>query len=201
MALVTVMGMIAMVFAGSMSYADAFSSFGSTPVILTFGMVIIIDAIIDCGVITEFEHVLRKMTKHGEKLFLVLILISAGIISMFANNTALVAMFMPFIASVAKSSKGTIQKKHIYLPLSIGGLVGGTGSLAGSTAPLLASEVLDITEQKPFSFFTTAPIALSVLIVVALCYWFFLYDLQRKWFDFPEVENTDKLTFSRPPRL
>ena len=188
-ALVTVLGMLAMVFGGATSFKDAFSCFGSTPVILTFGMVIIIDAIIDSGMVTEFEHVLNRLTKHGEKLFLVMILISGGLISMFANNTALVAMFMPFIASVASSSKGKIQKKHIYMPLAIGGLIGGTGSLAGSTAPLLASEVLELTGQQPFSFFTTAPFALIILAAVALSYWLFLYKLQVRWFDFPEVSH------------
>ena len=51
----------------------------------------------------------------------------------------------------------------------MGRLIGGTGSLAGSTAPLLANEVLEITRQKQFSFFTTAPISLTILAVVALC--------------------------------
>jgi di/tricarboxylate transporter len=185
-----------MVFAGSGSFKDAFSNFGSTPAMLVFGMVIIIDAIIDSGVITEFEYVLMKMTRHGEKTFLVLILLSAGVISVFSNNTALVAMFMPFIASVAETTHGRIQKKHIYLPLAVGGLIGGTGSLAGSTAPLLASEVLKITGQKQFAFFTTAPVAMTILLVVALCYWLFLYDLQVKWFDFPETGNEKP---ERPP--
>ena len=195
-ALVTVLGMLAMVFAGSVSFKDAFSNFGSTPAMLVFGMVIIIDAIIDSGVITEFENVLMKMTRHGEKTFLILILLSAGVISVFSNNTALVAMFMPFIASVAETTHGRIQKKHIYLPLAVGGLIGGTGSLAGSTAPLLASEVLKITGQKQFAFFTTAPVAMTILLVVALCYWLFLYDLQVKWFDFPETGNEKP---ERPP--
>ena len=195
-ALVTVLGMLAMVFAGSVSFKDAFSNFGSTPAMLVFGMVIIIDAIIDSGVITEFENVLMKMTRHGEKTFLILILLSAGVISVFSNNTALVAMFMPFIASVAETTHGRIQKKHIYLPLAVGGLIGGTGSLAGSTAPLLASEVLKITGQKQFAFFTTAPVAMTILLVVALCYWLFLYDLQVKWFDFPETANEKP---ERPP--
>ena len=191
-ALVTVMGMLAMVFAGSVSFSEAFANFGSTPVVLTFGMVIIINAILNSGMITEFEHVLKKMTKHGEKLFCVLILLSAGFISMFSNNTALVAMFMPFIASLAQSSRGTIFKKHLYLPLAIGGLIGGTGSLAGSTAPLLASQVLEITGQPGFSFFTTAPVALAILFVIAAAYWLFLYDLQVRWFDFPEVGSSEE---------
>ena len=96
---------------------------------------------------------------------------------------------MPFIASTARSSDGKIKKKHIYLPLAMGGLIGGTGSLAGSTAPLLANEVLEITGQKQFSFFTTAPVSLSILAVVAICYWLFLYDLSVKWLDFEEVAD------------
>ena len=160
--------------------------------LLTFGMIIIINAIIDSGAIVQFEHVLRRMTRRGEKLFLVLVFLSAGIISMFTNNSALVAMFMPFIASTARSSGGKIKKKHLYLPLAMGGLIGGTGSLAGSTAPLLANEVLEITGQRQFSFFTTAPVSLSILAVVALCYWFFLYDLSVKWLDFEEVADDGK---------
>ena len=185
-ALVTTLGALALIFSGAVSSAEAFSNFGSAPVLLTFGMVILIDAIIESGLITEYEHILQRLSRKNEKNFLVLIFLSAGVISMFTNNTALVAMFMPFITTAAKASGGRIRRKHIYLPLAMGGLIGGTGSLAGSTAPLLANEVLEITGQETFHFFTTAPVCLSILFVVALCYWFFLYDLSVKWFDFEE---------------
>ena len=56
--LVTVLGMLAMVFSGATTSRTAFSNFGSTPVLLTFGMIIIINAIIDSGAIVQFEHVL-----------------------------------------------------------------------------------------------------------------------------------------------
>lgn len=191
-ALVTMFGMLALVFTGVLSSGEAFANFGSTPVLLTFGMIIIISAIIESGAIVQFEHVLQHMTRGGEKLFLVLVFLSAGVISMFTNNSALVAMFMPFIASTARSSGGKIRKKHLYLPLAMGGLIGGTGSLAGSTAPLLANEVLEITGQETFRFFTTAPVSLSILIVVAICFWLFLYDLMVRWFDFEEPEDDGK---------
>ena len=191
-ALVTALGMLALIFTGCVSSSVAFSNFGSTPVLLVFGMVIIVDAILESGLLTQYEHLLEKMTRRSEKGFLVLTFLSAGIISMFTNNTALVAMFMPFITSVVKSSGGRIRRKHIYLPLAMGGLIGGTGSLAGSTAPLLANEVLEITGQPTFSFFTTAPVCLAILAVVAVCYWFFLYDLTVKWFDFEEADGHER---------
>lgn len=116
-ALVTLLGMLAMIYCGVLPYQTAFSNFGSTPVLLTAGMVIIINAIIDSGVILRFEHVLQRLSKNGEKQFGTAVLISAGIISMFTNNSALVVMFMPFIASLARSTKGKVTKKHIYLRL------------------------------------------------------------------------------------
>lgn len=95
-------------------------------------------------------------------------------------------MYMPLIASVSAASGGKITKKHTYLPLAMGGLIGGTGSLAGSTAPLLANDVLELTGAETMGFFSTLPVAAAIVVVVALCYWFFLYDLQVKWFDFDE---------------
>ena len=41
-------------------------------------------------------------------------------------------------------------------------------------------------------------VALSVLLVVAICYWFFLYDLSVKWFDFDEVADTGKVMAEIP---
>lgn len=52
--------------------------------------------------------------------------------------------------------------------------------------------MLEITGQRQFSFFTTAPVSLSILAVVVLCYWFFLYDLSVKWLDFEEVADDGK---------
>lgn len=58
--------------------------------------------------------------------------------------------------------------------------------MAGSTAPLLANDVLQITGSETMSFFSTLPVAAAMTVVIALCYWFFLYDLQVKFFDFEE---------------
>ena len=68
-------------------------------------------------------------------------------------------------------------------------LIGGTGSLAGGTAPLLANEVLEYSGAETFTFFSTLPVCLCVIGVLALCFWLFLYKLQLKCFDFPENEE------------
>lgn len=191
-ALTTMLGMLALIFAGIISFNDAFACFASTNVMLVLGMIIIVNALLESGIAGKFGKVLSRFVGKREKVFVLVIFLSAAFFSLFSTNAALVAMYMPFIASIAATSNGHIFKKHCYLPLAIGGLVGGTGSLAGSTAPLLANDVLILTGSETMRFFSPLPISLAIIVVVALCYWFFLYDLQAKLFDFEEVINEDE---------
>jgi len=178
--------MLALIFTGILDFNEAFACFTSTNVMLVLGMIIIVESLLDSGVAERLGRLLFKITGRSEKFFLVVVFVSAAALSLFSTNAALVAMYMPLISSVCSASKGHIHRKHIYLPLAMGGLLGGTGSLAGSTAPLLANDVLELTGSRTMGFFSPLPIAAIMVAVVALCYWFFLYDLQVKWFDFEE---------------
>lgn len=182
----TVLGMLALIFTDILDFNEAFSCFTSTNVMLVLGMIIIVESLLDSGIAGKLGHLLFNFVGKSEKLFLLIVFLSSAFFSIFATNAALVAMYMPLIASVSSSSKGHITKKNTFLPLAMGSLIGGTGSLAGSTAPLLANDVLELTNSPTLEFFGTLPVALIMVTVIALCYWFFLYDLQVKWFDFDE---------------
>ena len=185
-AVTTVLGMLALIFTGILDFNEAFACFTSTNVMLVLGMIIIVESLLDSSIAGKLGGLLFKLTGKSEKTFLLVVFLSAAAFSLFSTNAALVAMYMPLIASVCSVSDGHITRKHTYLPLAMGGLIGGTGSLAGSTAPLLANDVLELTGAETMSFFSPLPISLAIVIVVALCYWFFLYDLQVKFFDFEE---------------
>ena len=190
-ALTTVLGMMAMVVTGVLSFNEAFSCFGNTAVMLTLGMLIIVNAVLDSGIAAKTERLMSRLAGRSEKRFLLLVFLSAAFLSLFTTNSALVAVYMPFVTAVALASGGRISRKNIYLPMAMGSLIGGTGSLTGSTAPLLANNVLALNNQTTMHYFSTFPIAFLVIAVIAVCYWFFLYDLQKKWFDFEEVKPSD----------
>lgn len=185
-AVTTVLGMLALIFTGILDFNEAFACFTSTNVMLVLGMIIIVESLLDSGIAGKLGKQLFKMVGKSEKSFLLIVFLSAAFLSLFSTNAALVAMYMPLISSVCVASGGKITRKHTYLPLAMGGLIGGTGSLAGSTAPLLANDVLELTDSETMGFFSPLPIAMIIVVVVALCYWFFLYDLQVKLFDFEE---------------
>ena len=191
-ALTTVLGMMAMVVTGVMSFNEAFACFGSTAVMLTLGMLIIVNSVLDSGIAARSERLLSKLAGKSEKRFLLLVYFSAALLSLFTTNSALVAIYMPFITAVSIASNGTITRRNIYLPMAMGALIGGTGSLTGSTAPLLANNMLELNGQQTMRYFTTFPVAFAAVIVIGICYWLFLYDLQKKWFNFEEAQPADK---------
>ncbi len=186
-AVTTLIGLLAMVYCNILTPTEAFSGFTNTAVFLVIGMVIIIDALLESGIAGKLNRVLRKIK--NEKVFVLVIFLMACGLSMFMTNASLVAMMMPFIATVAAASGGKITKKNTYLTLATGGLIGGTATLAGSTAPLLANNVLEEVGAETMTFFSPFPIAISIIVVLAICYWLFLYKLQAKWFDFKEVAD------------
>ena len=191
-ALTTTLGMMAMIVTGVLTFNEAFSCFGNTAVMLTLGMLIIVNSVLDSGIAAKSERFLEKLAGRSEKRFLLLVFISAALLSLFTTNSALVAVYMPFITAVTLASNGKITRKNIYLPMAMGSLIGGTGSLTGSTPPLLANNMLELHNQPTMRYFSTFPVAFSAIVVIGLCYWFFLYDLQKKWFDFDEVKPEDK---------
>ena len=191
-ALTTTLGMMAMVVTGVLSFNEAFACFGNTAVMLTLGMLIIVNSVLDSGIAAKSERLLSRLAGRSEKRFLLLVYLSAAFLSLFTTNSALVAVYMPFVTAVALASNGRITRKNIYLPMAMGSLIGGTGSLTGSTPPLLANNMLELNGQPTMRYFSTFPVAFAAVIVIGLCYWFFLYDLQKKWFDFEEVQPEDK---------
>lgn len=198
-AVTTLLGMLAMVYANILTFSEAFSSFANTAVMLVIGMVIIIDSLLECGLAGKIGKFLLKVVGKNERSFVIVVFILAAFMSMFMTNASLVATFMPLIAAVSISSGGKITKKNTYLPLATGGLIGGTATLAGSTAPLLANDVLKSVGAEPMHFFSPFPIAITLILVIALCYRFFLYRMQLKCFDFEEVKEESEQNVTDVP--
>lgn len=191
-AVTTMIGLLAMVYTGLLTPTEAFSGFTNTAVLLVIGMVIIIDSLLASGVGGKLGTLMNKFIGKDEKRFVIFVFLLSAFLSMFMTNASLVAMMMPFISTAALSSGGKITKKNTYLTLATGGLMGGTATLAGSTAPLLANNVLEEVGAETMGFFEPLPIALSMIVVLTICYWLFLYKFQVKCFDFEEVKNEDE---------
>ncbi len=83
----------------------------------------------------------------------------AGISSVF-NNTPMVAMLLPEVASWARSRRLPVSR--FLMPLSFAAILGGTITLIGTSTNLVVSGVLEQRGLAPFGLFELSPIGLPV---------------------------------------
>jgi di/tricarboxylate transporter len=98
----------------------------------------------------------------------ILLPVAAG--SAFLNNTPIVAMFIPVIRDLARSTR--LEATRLYIPLSYATILGGTCTLIGTATNLvLAGLIRDYLSNSPqapidrLGMFAMAPVAVPVTLV------------------------------------
>ncbi|MCB1126325.1 MAG: SLC13 family permease, partial [Verrucomicrobiae bacterium] len=84
-------------------------------------------------------------------ILLALLMVVAGGISAFINNTAAVAVFLPLVLTAARARK--IPASRLLIPLSYASQFGGTCTLIGTSTNLLVSGIARDHGYAPFSMF------------------------------------------------
>ncbi|MBR6580142.1 MAG: SLC13/DASS family transporter [Ruminococcus sp.] len=135
------LGCLLFALTGVCDFSAAFSGFSNTTVILMFGMMIVGIAMMDTGAANLVGQKVAKLSGHKEKMFILLAGLSSALLSTFLSNTAVIAIFLPIIASISSSDKN-MNRMNITLPVTMGAMFGGVCTLVGSTPQLTANGIL-----------------------------------------------------------
>lgn len=187
-AITAMLGALMMIVVGAISPADFCNSFGSYICILLASTGVISAAVFETGLAHQIGRLLCrwKVVTGNEKRFLIICILSAGVASMFVANIPVFALFMQIIAATAVASRGRITRKRLIMAIGFASVVGGSGSLIGSSINLTGLASLQATTGDSLSMFTMLPVALGLLVVMALYYLFLGDTLQKRWFNFEE---------------
>jgi di/tricarboxylate transporter len=79
------------------------------------------------------------------------IMLTCGLMSAFMNNVGATAMLMPAVISVAKQTNIPVSK--LLIPLSFSSLMGGSLTLIGTPANILAASIVENNGLPTFGFF------------------------------------------------
>ncbi len=153
-AVTAVLGCLLFAITGVCEFSAAFSGFSNNTVILMFGMMVVGIAMMDTGAADLVGQKVAQLSGHKEKLFILLAGATSAVLSTFLSNTAVIAIFLPIIASIANSDK-KINRMNITLPVTMGAMFGGVCTLVGSTPQLTANGILSEmcgTEIKMFDY-------------------------------------------------
>ena len=174
---------------GIIPLTDAFSGFGNDIVFLICGMVIVGNALFETGVAQLAGRKIISVVGTNERVFIFALLIVTVALSVFLSNTATTAMMLPIAASSVGESGGKLTRKNSYMAIGIASIAGGGLSLVGSTPQLIAQAALIEGGHEAMGFFEIAYIGLPIFLLVLVFFTTIGYSLQKKIFDFPEVED------------
>ncbi len=181
---------IAMVISGSITPYQIVSAFSSDAVIMVTGCIIMGNAIYETGGADDICKFFVMRCARSEKRLLLTIILVAAVLSSILSNTAVVAMFLPLLASAAHVSQGKITKKGTYMALGIASIVGGNCTLAGSTPQLVSQSILASTEGvRTLGFWELGRVGWPLVLLLLLYYWAVGFQLQKKVFTFAEVPD------------
>lgn len=190
----SILAALAMVFAGIIDFTTAFSSMGSSTIMLIIGMFIVGKAIAEVGIADIVGRFLIRILRGSERTAIVLICLVTALTSFFINPI-IVPIMMRIIDAVAQESNGKIRRKMIYLPVGVASLYGATLTSIGTTSMMNASAQLAATEYgRGLSLFAPAVITLPVVIVSLLYVSTVGHKLGERFFDFEELPPDEQHT-------
>ena len=191
----SVIGSVLMAVFGIMPLTRVFTAFSSDAVLLVFGTIILGNALSDTGCTKVIAKTILRIAGIGksEKPFLIVILIAVVLLSAFLSNTATVAIFLPLVAGVAKSSGKIITRKNTFMAVGVASILGGNLTVVASTPQIVAQGILLQTEgAQAMGFFELTRGAIPLIIIMLVYYCTIGYRLQQKTFRFEEKDITDK---------
>jgi di/tricarboxylate transporter len=156
------LAIIALLLAGVLTPAEAFSGF-SHPATISVAAVLVLSAAIErTGVLTIVARRVLAPLGGSELLLTFAIMTLIGALSAFINNTAAVAIFIPVVLEVCRRTG--VSPGRVLMPMSHAATLGGMCTLIGTSTNLVAHEFARSQGLPGFGMFELGKIGLPILL-------------------------------------
>ncbi len=147
---------------GLVTPAEALSGFSNPAVVTVWAVFILSGGLSRTGVANMMGRQVLRLAGSGEARLLVVIMLTAGLMSAFMNNVGVAALMLPVVIHIARRTG--ISPSKLLMPLAFGALLGGLTTLIGTPPNILASDVLREYGQEPFQFFDFMPVGVILML-------------------------------------
>ena len=145
---------------------EAVAGFSNAAVIAVWAMFILSSGLTRTGIADVIGSSVLRLAGRHEARMIVVIMLTAGILSAFMNNIGVAALMLPVVVDIARRTR--LPASRLLMPLAYGCLLGGLTTLIGTPPNLLISGALEDAGLEPFLLFDFTPIGGSVLAVGTL---------------------------------
>lgn len=155
-----VLGILAVT--GLVSSDEIFQGFSNSAVITVWAMFILSEGLTRTGIANIIGNQVMRIAGRRELPMILVIMLTAGVLSAFMNNIGVAALMLPVAVDVARRTR--IPVSRLLMPLAYATLLGGLTTLIGTPPNLLISEALSRGGYEPFHLFDFAPIGGALMI-------------------------------------
>jgi di/tricarboxylate transporter len=148
---------------GIITPTESVAGFSNSATITVAFMFVISAAILKTGALQFVAHKLSNTFRYNFNAGMIYMMLLIAFISAFINNTPVVAVFIPVILQIARSSGQNPAK--MLIPLSFASIFGGTCTLIGTSTNIVVSGIAEKHGEPAFTMFGQTPLGLVFLAV------------------------------------
>jgi di/tricarboxylate transporter len=160
---VAILVVLALNLSGVLTIQESLAGFGDPVVMLIAAVAIVGEGLVATGVAYRLGEAVMQAGGSNEARLVALVMALAGSIGAFMSSSAIVAMFIPVVMTIA--NRIGLNPKRMLMPLSVAALVSGMMTLIASSPNLIVENTLRSRGLAPLSFFSWTPFGLAVLAI------------------------------------
>lgn len=163
MDLVALLVLCALAVTGLVTTDEAFAGFSNSAVITVWAMFILSEGLTRTGIADIIGRQVMRLAGRREIAMIIVIMITAAVLSAFMNNIGVAALMLPVVIEVARRTR--IPPSRLLMPLAYATLLGGLMTMIGTPPNLLISEVMAQNGYQAFELFDYTPIGGVIMVV------------------------------------
>ncbi len=161
MDVVALLVLSALAVTGLVTPTEAFAGFSNAAVITVWAMFILSEGLSRAGVALFIGRNVMRVAGRSEVRLIVVIMVTAGLLSGFMNNIGVAALMLPVVVDISR--RASVAPSRLLMPLAFGTLLGGLTTMIGTPPNLLISGALADAGLEPFGLFDFTPLGLLIL--------------------------------------
>jgi len=166
MDLVALLVLSSLAVTGLVTTTEAFAGFSNSAVITVWAMFILSEGLTRTGIADIIGRQVMRLAGRREIAMIVVIMLTAAILSAFMNNIGVAALMLPVVVEVARRTR--IPPSRLLMPLAYATLLGGLMTMIGTPPNLLISEVMSQNGYEPFKLFDFTPLGGAIMVIGVL---------------------------------